>query len=547
MKSIYRKIVAAILCVSFIGGTINLSPVAKATDGGGAWAQASAYMTKEYGLDTISRAAAAGLYQFAVNKLLEKIQGRGGEQSGIIKDWRNFQTNAQYRGEDVFRSILANTRVCDYLRKDIDTAFRVSSRFKIPLQGHNIRVNDLDPYTLRARCSMATNFDPQKFQQDFAGNGGWQAYTQLLQPENNFYGLLLQSLGELEQQRALEEGADLRDAQTGYRSFRPPECEQPLNATSRCIFLGKVATPGDLVAKAAGLILDKNLEWLTNADEISEIVVAIANYAYDYFSNLSEADDFTAEDTIGSESADQLEYCTAKRPSERVQKKYSSKFPGYTKKGSLVKKINLVGLTLTLAEILGLRNGGKDGPCEALRNKDNPYPFQTCSQNCLKDVGYIPVDINLPPLQDEYILNDTESTSSPAPRPSGSPGPSGPPPSTCAPDAGGCVVNEIGNTCVNASYREAVVAAITQYIQSNPDVFEDPGADAPTIKDGRTQEYMAGVVAILNQQGYSAQVDSEDEIVVKRSGGSFSESYDILTSGRQVRRFHAATCTPASF
>ena len=91
------------------------------------------------------------------------------------------------------------------------------------------------------------------------------------------------------------------------------------------------------------------------------------------------------------------------------------------------------------------------------------------------------------------------------------------------------------------------MAAITQYIQSNPDVFEDPGADAPTIKDGRTQEYMAGVVAILNQQGYSAQVDSEDEIVVKRSGGSFSESYDILTSGRQVRRFHAATCTPASF
>src|SRR3989338_6010330 len=86
----------------------------KATDGGGAWAQATAYMTKDFGFDLAARVIARNLLNTLVSGLVNKIQ-TGGDNGGpaFVQNWRNFQTDSQYRGENVFRNILASTTLCD--------------------------------------------------------------------------------------------------------------------------------------------------------------------------------------------------------------------------------------------------------------------------------------------------------------------------------------------------------------------------------------------------------------------------------------------------
>src|SRR3989304_1061377 len=148
---------------------------------------------KEYVLDTIARAIARSLLNVAV--------------SGIIN---KFQTDAQYRGENVFRSILASTTLCNYTSVGIKSLFGANQR--VSSTGQNLRVNNFDPFSLRAACTMPSNFNLTNYQNDFAGNGGWNAWSRMLEPQNNYYGLLFGSLDEAARQRALEESGDMNEA-----------------------------------------------------------------------------------------------------------------------------------------------------------------------------------------------------------------------------------------------------------------------------------------------------------------------------------------------
>jgi len=528
----------------------------------------NAYANKEGMLDIVARCGARAILNQMTGGIMNAAQTKGRDGgASIVQNWRNFMTNAQYRGEDVFRAIVANTQLCSYLKSDIYSIFRTSDRFKVALRSQNIRIEDLDPYTLRAKCSLPNTFDPMAFQRDFAGNGGWQTYTKLLQPENNLYGVLFQSITELSKQRELEVSADLNEVDNGYLAIREGgganSCSIRSPTSGRCLFYKDIRTTGGQLANSVASAIKAELEWITSTDELSELIASgvevLMNRVIDSLSS-EDGDYLVYNDPIvptedicvrkpvglnpsGSPSPSELNAIrkeldknlraikdTARDSNEMERRiaEFDATFMRAVPEGE-----DPTVRTATLARlregIIALAKDEKKGAASSLMGARESLLTRYKTVLGISDgARTCPPDPTPPP--------------APAPRPSGSP-----PPSTCAPDTSGCVVNEIGNTCINASYREAVMAAITQYIQSNPDVFEDPDAEAPTIKDGRTQEYMAGVVAILNQQGYSAQVDSEDEIAVKRSGGSFSEGYDILTSDRQVRRFHAATCTPASF
>jgi len=506
--SVLKKILVTLMVV-----VLAFFPLTSTTNA----ADAIIYFKKEFILDVIARQVARALFNVAVNRLLEKIQTGINGAPALVQNWRNFQTLAQARGEDVFRVIVANSQLCGYVRSSINDAFRVTARYRVPLRGQTIRVRNMDPYTLVARCSMASGFDPRRFEQDFANNGGWGSFIQLLQPQNNFYGVYFQSLAELQKQRSLEENADLLEARTGYRSIRVG-CEQPVNSESRCFFLGRVSTPADLVAKTAGLILDKNLEWLTNTDEISEVSQVITSFIWLYFENLAGAPGLQ-NNAAALEDQEKLEYCTSEKPERSVLNKYRSRFDPY---GNAARG---------------------NAPCGTLEEddlkKERAANYNICVQNCLRALGILPSEVPVPSLRGP----------TPSVRPSATPRPSTPPggtipPTSCQPLPNGCVLNTPENTCIRAEYSNAVNSAITQFINANPDVFEDPGSQSPIIKDGRVQEYMAGVVAIINAQGGGlvANVESGDEIAVQRSGGTFIEGYDIVTSNRQVRRAHVSTC-----
>ena len=474
----------AILIISILAlAPIAQPPVAQATD----WA----YAVKEYGLDLVARVIARTFFQLAVNSMLQKIQ-TGGRNGGtaFIQNWRNFQTNAQYRGEDVFRAILANTQVCDYLKGDLRGIFRVSSLNNIPLLGQNIRIGSLDPYTLRARCTLPQGFDVAKFRQDFAGSGGWATLLALTEPQNNPYGLFLLSQAELQRQRDLELSSDINEAQagSGYTSFRTG-CEQPLNANSRCTFMGHVITPAQLIANGAGQILDKNLEWLTNADEISEAIVAISAYITQYFSNLSTAAQDTTDPSISDPTADKMEYCTAIEPSDRVKNIYTSQWDPYR-----------------------IARRTDHGPC-GKPDSDNIAPFNRCVTACLKALGVIPATVGIP--------SPVTITPPPTPAPTGGGGGGG-----GGGGSGNCQTEHPSGT--NGQFTSVISSAIENARASSGALTGD--GQPYNLVPGQEDTYMSAVGSFLQGRGLRTFSDpGSKEIGIYRPGDTTSESYAIRT------------------
>ena len=234
---------------------------------------------KEYIMDVLARCLARQILDGSIGGMLNivRTQGRDGGKS-FVQNWRNFQTSAQYRGESVFRGILANTKVCDFLRKDVDKVFRVKATDKISLQGQNIRIGDLDPFTVRGMCTLPSDFSLEAYANDFSGNGGWGTFLRMLEPQNNYFGLILQSIDEAERQKAMEVSSDLNEAQTGrgYTSLRGEGSGSCLvrGANGRCIFYSNIQSPGSYVADTVAATIQGELAWITSADELNEVIAA---------------------------------------------------------------------------------------------------------------------------------------------------------------------------------------------------------------------------------------------------------------------------------
>ncbi len=292
-----RKILIAIVATGLVFSSVFYTPKANAaavvTDPINAGinavtaGSATTLTVKEYVLDTIARAIARGLLSAATSGMIRKIQG-GGRDGGpaFVQNWRNFQTDSQYRGENVFRSILAGTKLCNYFSQDVKGLFGANQ--KVPSAGQNLRVNNFDPFTLRANCTLPSGFSMAGYQQDFAGNGGWDAWSRLLEPQNNYYGALFGSLDEADEQRALEESGDLHEALagSGYTSIRDKNCAGT-GAGAKCVFMGKIFTPGDLLGKSAASTIDNELAWLVSSDEIGEILIDITTAITNRLVNLA--------------------------------------------------------------------------------------------------------------------------------------------------------------------------------------------------------------------------------------------------------------------
>lgn len=156
-----------------------------------------------------------------------RTSGRNGSPA-FVQDWRRFQLDSQRRGENIFRSILSSTELCPYFSGDIRTLFKANSQPSI--DSNIMRVGNLDPYTLRARCTMPYNWSLKSYQTDFSGNGGYNNLTRLSQPQNNFYGNLLMSLSEVSLQRAAQENSDISSviAGLGFDSRRGKNLTTPV-------------------------------------------------------------------------------------------------------------------------------------------------------------------------------------------------------------------------------------------------------------------------------------------------------------------------------
>jgi len=96
---------------------------------------------------------------------------------------------------------------------------------------------------------------------------------------------------ELTKQRQVQEQALTEEAAAGdgFKPGRKIEDCQGGGQDGSCIFLGKLVTPPKVLSVGASKWVDSNLEWLTSADELSEVLSAILDTA------ISKLADFTAD------------------------------------------------------------------------------------------------------------------------------------------------------------------------------------------------------------------------------------------------------------
>ncbi len=267
-----------------------------------------AYILKEFGLDVAARIIARIFTSKLGNDITDFISKNGRDGGpNFIQHWRGFLSDSQYRGEDITRAVIGDAidagsgTICSYLRSPLASIFNAG---KIPgFDASKYRVNSLQYYKLRNRCTLPAGFDVNLFRNDFSAGGGWAAWDQLIQPQNNIWGVVGDTQNELEQQRSFEQTTDSGEVQAGggFTSKRSGDlgCELKGQNTS-CLVLGQVLTPADIFKDTIGKINTAEFDWLTGSDELSEVVTFAASWVTGRLNNLvtaKSATSFTADNS----------------------------------------------------------------------------------------------------------------------------------------------------------------------------------------------------------------------------------------------------------
>ncbi len=608
---------------------------------------------KEAIKDPFARCIARAVLDETIGRMLEVVRKKGRDgAASYVRNWRSFETSAQYRGEDTARGIVANTELCDYFKQDMWRQYGLTTQSRVSLRGINIRVDSLLPFTVQGKCPLPRNFDLNAYERDPIANGGWAAYDRMLQPQGNAMGADLLIADELIKQRGTEVRADLNE-QTGSgflgtrgsdvagsgngvacmmqrisdeasqgrplwvpagcgalqggtgasqciqmqcvnRSTNAPTgkacggigeetsgCDDTTEdcvgvctgtggqangtnpagpepsclvkgANGKCIRYADIRSPGTYVRDAVAAQVQQELAWITNVDELKELVI---NYIYMRLTNRLQ--DLGADEQPPT---------------------YNNSEDGFGGNGTIhelppgptcTKPPGCFGATQCPGQPCG--GGASDHAAYNLRvghfewdvTQNVLWNYGTTGSSDCSQYQYFSV----PTTVDEWCNGQAGSqrvpypgrcptsgprcidgsagvtppqcapicTSNPPPPPSGSPTP--------PPGGGACVLKSAGAT---ASFDSQVNSAINAYIAAHPSQF-----NGDQVLAGNENAYVQGVAQIISSSGLQATQDpnASDEIEVKRDD-TFSDSYDILTSGGLVRRApgaFTATCSPAAF
>jgi len=277
MEKKLKKVLAGLFIISFL----VFLPLQITHSAG-----AIVYTLKEFGLDLIARVFARNFLNTIINSVSDFIEKNGRNKlPAFVQDWRYFLEDAQYRGEDITRAIIGEAigtglnsgTICNYLKGPLGSAFGAirSTGFS----AFNNRVDSLQYYALRNRCTLPAGFDVNTFRNDFSAGGGWAAWDQLIQPQNNLYGVLADSLAEISGQREFEEKRDRSEAEagSGFTSKLGGDdngCSVE-GGNSFCLVLGSILTPAKVLESVGSKLNTSELDFTTGCDELSECIFSI--------------------------------------------------------------------------------------------------------------------------------------------------------------------------------------------------------------------------------------------------------------------------------
>ncbi len=282
--------------------------------------QKIAYFLKEFIIYPLVRKLGNALENKLLNKTNGLISGLTQKTPSFILSWRNFTLDSQARGNDIFLAVLADATLCPYLKTNLQQAFG-ADRAIGAFAGSEVKVGTatvfqqktsipgLPSFQNLANCTLSSNTNVDLFRKDFS-NGGWSAWNELIQPQNNFYGAYSLALGEqakqiqtekessrdrsiagqgfLGQQLGLTGGASptgcVGASLPGVQRFSTDTSGNLTNVT-RCAFVGKEVTPGQVLGRAAASALDKKLGRVGGATQVTDVILNLLTSVMSSVSN----------------------------------------------------------------------------------------------------------------------------------------------------------------------------------------------------------------------------------------------------------------------
>ena len=281
------------------------------------------YFLKEFIVYPLVRKLGNSLENKLLNSTNGLISGLTQQVPSFILSWRNNTLESQARGNDIFRAVLADANLCPYLKTNLQQAFGANIPGYVgALAGSKVKVGTATVFQQKTnitglpslqdltRCSLPSNFNANVFKNDFAAGGGWATWNKLIQPQNNFFGTYSIALSEQQKQieTELQSSRDKSIAGQGFLSqalgrtggASPTGCvgaslpgvqrsnadaSDNLTNITRCAFMGKEVTPGQVLGKAATSALDSKLKRVGGATQVTDVILNLLNAVLSNVSN----------------------------------------------------------------------------------------------------------------------------------------------------------------------------------------------------------------------------------------------------------------------
>jgi hypothetical protein len=182
-----------------------------------------------------------------------------GGQPRFITDWKKFLKDA------------GNVAIGDVLR-ETDLAF-ICSPFKVQLQ---FALRSTYTYQDQITCTLDQVVgNVEAFYDDFS-QGGWIAYNQMWNSNNNFYGVYLNGVNQIAQRSAEAKETAKNEVVDGYKPEKAcvlyDEADEDLDGnTSECLKY-EVVNPGKTVGDIAANAIGADTEWATSIESWTSVL-----------------------------------------------------------------------------------------------------------------------------------------------------------------------------------------------------------------------------------------------------------------------------------
>lgn len=239
------KRIAASLTIAFVVmGTLPAIPTERAH------AQFGIDFALAQAADAIQEVIKKRFFDMVVDQMVNWIQGGG--KPLFIQNWDAFLS--QY-GNIVTGDILSEMKLAGICRP-----------FGMQLQ---IAVLQPPRFSKQVRCTLDQVVrNMANFYNNFR-SGGFIAYREQWQPQNNFYGALLLAMDEKETRIADRRFAALQEAQAGGGFLGTRKCDR----FGHCY----ITTPGMQIGAAAAKVIGADLDYIVNSKDMAAYVAAISD------------------------------------------------------------------------------------------------------------------------------------------------------------------------------------------------------------------------------------------------------------------------------